>query len=249
MSVYFNQTNYDPNDAFAVLNTNNINFISSINVANGSINTSEIQLDQIRMDCEIINGNPTLLLNGQPVAGVSSLTSSVTTWSSYPALTTVSYASAGGVVNMANVNALNQLSSATVQSGNVQTSTLNGVVVPNPGTAITSLASSTVISNGVIISTDFGAQPNGLYAIAVVIQTGGTDPFTCSCIVQKSGTGVIGGSTHLPSFAPYGAAPSLANAVIFQSASVTSTLIDCIIFSNNATVLGSTAQIGVCRIN
>ena len=121
------------------------------------------------------------------------------------------------------------------------------------GNSITALASTTLnITNGQIITTDFSAQPNGLYYLQAIIQTGSADPATCGFVLVKTGSGVTGGGTHVPSFTPtYGSAPSLANCVICQSSSVTSSTIDILVFGGAITpngLLSSTVQIAVWRI-
>lgn len=266
MSILPYQTNIAYDATWFLKNTDNVNFLSSIGVYNGSINTSQINLDSIQMDCAILNSTPTLLLNGVPVASVSSFTSSITMWSAYPALSPITYATSGGsggAINMANVNSLSNVSSATGTFGSL--STVAGLTAVGPvvlggyqfpsnstGNSITALASSTVsVINGQTIATDFSSQPNGMYYIQAILQTGAIDPFTCGFIVVKTGTGTNGGGTHVPSFNPSGTAPSLANCIVCQSSSVSSNTIDILVFGNTSTPygpLGGTVQIAVWRV-
>jgi hypothetical protein len=267
MSVLANQTNADYGDAYFVRDNKNITFISSINVYNGTINTSQINLDNVQMDAANLNGNPTLLLNGIPIASVSSFASSITQWASYPALAPITYttsAGTGGAINMANVNALSNVSSQSAFFGSISTVgsltatgsvLLGGYQFPMnaTGNSMSALASSTFnITNGQIITTDFSGQPNGLYYLQAILQTASADPATCGFVLVKTGTGVSGGGTHVPSFLPtYGSAPSLANCVVCQSSSVTSNTIDIIVFGSGTTpngLLSSTVQIAVWRI-
>lgn len=259
MSVLGNQTNLTVGDPFFVLNGNDINFISTISVYNGTINSSQINLDAIQMDCAYIGpqSTPTLLLNGAPVASVSSFTSSVVTWSSYPALSPISYAGAGGAANLATVNALTNLSSATViggavNAGTVSTpsltvSTINGLQFPSNVTTAVLTVTSSPITNGLITVVDLSALGSGFYLITVLISTGGTDPFSCSTMVRNFSSQVVGGCFHCPSIA--GAAPSLANCVSIQDNGSGSNQISVIVYATSAVALGAVAQISVYRIS
>jgi len=249
MSVLPNQTWMNEYNEFYVNDVNNITFISSINTPNGTINTSQIDLDSVRMDCAVINGFPTLLLNGQAVAGVSSLTSSITSWSAYPALQTITYAGAGGTANLNNVNALTALSSQAVIGGTVTSvGLLNGVTFPNPGTAIAGMAQSIspIGGTGLIGAFNFTGQTPGLYLVNVIIQTGGADPMTCSAVIRFSGGTATGGSFHCPSI--NSGTPGFANSVSIQSDVASDANIQVYVFSNVNAVQIGTAQFAVYRI-
>ena len=248
MSVLPNQTFMNVLSEFYVNDVNNIQFLSSINIPNGTLNTSQIDLDSVRMDVAVINGFPTLLLNNQPVAGVSSLTSSVTSWASYPALQTITYAGSGGTANLNNVNALTALSSQAVIGGTVTSvGALNGVTFPNPGTAIAAMAQSLVITGtGLLGAWNFTGQANGLYLVTVLIQSGGADPMTCSAVIRFSGGAATGGSFHCPSISS--ALPSFANCVSIQSDTVSDAFIQLYIYSNNGSIIGGSAQLAAYRI-
>jgi hypothetical protein len=248
MSVLPNQSWVNDLEVFFVPNVNEVPFLSSIMIANGTINTSQIDLDAVRMDCAVINGFPTLLLNGQAVAGVSSLTSSVTSWASYPALQTITYAGAGGTANLATVNALTALSSQAVIGGTVTSvGALNGVTFPNPGTAIAGMAQSIVITGGGLLGAwNFTGQANGLYLVTVLIQSGGADPMTCSAVIRFSGGAATGGSFHCPSIGS--ALPSFANCVSIQSDTISDAFIQLYIYSNNGSIVGGSAQLAAYRI-
>lgn len=262
MSVLRNQTYANVDDSFFLLNNNNVNFLSSLNVYNGSINVSEINLDAIRMDCAILNSTPTLLLNGTPVASTSSFTSSVVTWSSYPALSPITYAVGGGVANLTNVNALSNLSSATVVGGTITAnttlaagtsistpsltvSTINGAPFPSPTTALINITSAP-ITNGVVIPVDCSTLPSGFYMMEVYISAGGTDPFTCSTILRNFGSQIFGGCFHCPVIS--GNPPSFANCVSIQDNGSGSNTVSVIIYANNASAIGQVAQISVYRL-
>lgn len=250
MSVLPNQTFINSLSEFYVNDVNNVQFLSSINIPNGTLNTSQIDLDSVRMDVAVINGFPTLLLNNQPVAGVSSLTSSVTSWASYPALQTITYAGAGGTANLATVNALTALSTQALTAGTVTSvGLLNGVTFPNPGTAIAGMAQSIspINGTGLIGAFNFTGQAVGLYLVTVVIQTGGTDPLTCSAVIRFSGGIATGGSFHCPSIGN-NSAPGFANCVSIQSDNATDAFIQVYVFSNINAVQIGTAQLAAYRI-
>jgi hypothetical protein len=225
MSVLQNQTYATVGDPFFIPNTANIDFLSSINVFNGSINVSEINLDAIRMDCAILNSTPTLLLNGVPVASTSSFTSSITVWSSYPALAPITYAVGGGTANLNNINALTSLSSATVVGGSMAANTLstaqatissiNGLPFPTSLTTALTVTGTSIVP-GVLNTTnfDFSGLASGFYMLEVYIGSGGLDPFTCSTVVRYVGGLVTGGGFHCPSL--NGQPPSFANYVSIQ---------------------------------
>jgi len=265
MSVLPSLVNLTYGDRVDIINSANVNFISSINVPNGTINTSQINLDSVQMDCAILNSTPTLLLNGVPVASVSSFTSSITTWSSYPALNTITYnsgAGSGGTVNMANINALSNISSASITAGSISSiggATVSGypypltlgawnkIALPNPPSTVLN------IQNGQVVQVDMNGQPAGLYVIIVNIQSGGVDPWSCQFIVS-TGTpaGVVCCGTHFPSWNPYGTQPTgFNNMITAQSASLGGTTADIIFFSTGVApngIIGSTAQIELYRI-
>lgn len=249
MSVLPNQTFINSLSEFYVNDVNNVQFISSINIPNGTINTSQIDLDSVRMDVSVINGFPTLLLNGAPVAGVSSLTSSVTSWASYPALQTITYAGAGGTANLATVNALTALSTQALTAGTVTSiGNLNGVTFPNPGTPITAMAQSFIITGtGLLGAWNFTGQATGLYLVQVTIQTAGSDPLTCSAVIRYSGGAASGGSFHCPSMGG-NSAPSFANCVSIQSDTISDALIQLYVYSNNSFVIGGSAQLSAYRL-
>lgn len=252
MSILPNQTYVNPSLEFYVNDVPDIQFISSINVPNGTINTSQINLDSVRMDCAVINSVPTLLLNGVPVAATSSFTSSVTQWASYPALAPINYASGvgtGGAINMANVNALTNVSSASGYFGTVTSvGNLNGVPFPNPGTPIAGMAQSIVVSGGGLLGAfNFTGQAAGLYMVQILLQTGGADPGTCSAIIRYSGGTATGGCFHMPSISG-NSPPSTANCVSFQSDNANDPYIQVYVFTNNPALVGSTAQLSCYRI-
>lgn len=262
MSVYFNQTSATPSDSFFITNDNSVDFLSSINVYNGSINVSEINLDAIRMDCAYINSTPTLLLNGAPVAATSSFTSSVVTWASYPALNTITYAGAGGVANLASVNALTTVSTATVQAGTINAttavnsgslstptltvSTINGAQFPSPQTAVLNVTGSVIVSGINTTNVDFSSLSAGFYLVSCLISSGGTDPFSCSATVRYSGGVTVGGCFHCPFLS--GAAPTLNNCVSIQDNNAGGSIISVVVNTNSVVAIGAVPQISVYRL-
>lgn len=264
MSVLPSLVNLTYGDRVDIVNSSNVNFLSSINCFNGTINTSQINLDAVQMDCAILGGIPSLLLNGVPVASVSSFTSSITQWSAYPALAPITYntgAGTGGAVNMANLNALSNVSSLSGTFGSLSTiggasiggypypqtfGTWNQIALPNPPSTVENL------QNGQIVSVDMSSLANGAYLIVILIQTGGVDPWTCQFLATKGTVaGVLCSGVHMPSFNPYGTQPTTANMITAQSSSVSATTVDFIFFSNGvspAGIIGSTAQFQMFRL-
>ena len=255
MSVYATTTNATAGDSYFVLNNANPYMISSLNVMNGSLNTNHIQLDQIGMDCQVVSGTPQLLLNGAVVATGGSFTSSITSWATYPALTTVNYSPGfGGILNMSNVNALGSLSSQTAKLGTLvaNSGTVGGFAVPTvPSGAniITALGSSTVITtSGQQIIVDFTGQPAGYYVIWTNFGTGTFAEFFTACFtVIWGGSIAYGGGTHLPSY--IGNPPTLGNAVICQRLGNNETQLELLIFyATPMSLAGSTCTVSVARI-
>lgn len=256
MSAYTNQTNVTPSDSYFLLNNKNVDFLSSISVYNGNINVSQINLDAVQMDCAVINGFPTLLLNGTPVAGVSSLTSSITSWANYPAIAPITYAAGGGTANLANVNALTNISSASVVGGSVNANTIstasmtvssiNGAPFPSVVSPALINITSDPITNGIIIPVNCSSLPAGFFMMEVYISAGGTDPFTCSTILKNYGSQIFGGSFHCPVVS--GNPPSFANCVSIQDNGSGSNTVSVIIYANSAFALGQVAQISIYRL-
>jgi len=256
MSAYTNQTNATPSDSYFLVNNNNVNFLSSLSLFNGSINVSQINLDSVQMDAAVINGYPTLLLNGQPVAGVSSLTSSITSWANYPAIAPITYTAGGGTANLNNVNSLTQVSSASVVGGSMAANTLstasatissiNGLPFPSP-LAYTLNVTGAALGNGrntTII--DFATAPSGYYMLDVYVSGGGFDPFTCSTIIRVNGGSVTGGGFHCPSL--NGNPPTFSNCVSIQDNGAGSTQITVIIYTNDPIGIGSVPQLSAYRL-
>jgi hypothetical protein len=252
MSVLPRDTNITLYDSL-LNNVNNLTFLSTINVLNGTINTSQINLDSVRMDAAILNSVPTLLLNGVPAVATSSFTSSISQWASFPALAPINYATGvgtGGAINMANVNALSNVSSATATLGTLSTvgaTSLNGYLYPNTGIAITAMAQTIVVGgSGLLGAFNFTGQPTGLYMVTILLQSGGADPMSCSSLVRYSGGTAIGGSLHMPSIS--GAQPSPANSVSIQSDVANDAYVQVYVFTNIAGLIGGSAQLAVYRI-
>ena len=258
MSVYANTTNATPANPYFVLNDNQVDFLSTISIFNGTIQTSQINLDGVQMDCSYLGplSTPTLFLNGAPVASVSSFTSSVVTWASYPALNTITYAGAGGAANLANVNALTQISTASavagtvnannISTGNINVSTINGVPFTTATGAVRSVTGSPIVNGGSTV-VDFGGLPSGFYLLTVYISSGGLDPFSCSTVVSLIGGNVVGGTFHCPSI--QGAPPSLLNCVSIQDNGAGSSQLTVFVYATSPVGLGAVPQINVYSLN
>lgn len=264
MSVLPSLVNLSYADRLDVLNTPNVTFISTINVYNGSLNTGHIQLDLVGMDCAILNSTPTLLLNGVPIGSTSNFTSSITQWASYPALAPITYntgAGTGGTINMANLNSLSNVSSATGTFGSLSTiglGSFSGSVFPNAPqySQITSMSASLIgITNGSSIRLNFTGQANGFYLISCQIQSASADPFTCTFTIYYTAGNAQGGGTHMPTYGnPYGSiAPNPQNVVVCQSETITDPYMDIFFFSNGQAtssqgILGASAIVTVFRL-
>jgi hypothetical protein len=264
MSVLANQTNATPVNSFFLRDTANVNFLSSLTVLNGTINTSQINLDSVQMDCAILNSTATLLLNGVPVGATSNFASSITQWASYPALAPITYntgAGTGGAISMANVNALSNVSSATGTFGSLSTiglGSIAGSVFPSAPqySIINSMSASLVgITNGSSIRLNFTGQANGFYLISCALTSAGQDPFSCTFTAFFTGGNAQGGGTHMPTYGnPYGTiVPNPQNVVVCQSETISDPYMDVLFFSNGQAtsgqgMLGGTAQISVYRL-
>ena len=270
MSVLNNQTSATPADYFFELSDGQINILNI-----SSLLTTNIVLDAIQMDCGYIGptSTPTLLLNGAPVASTSSFTSSIVSWSQYPALAPITYTGGGGVANFTNVNAATNVSTLTANaqslsvssiagtggnfttlgaSSNVSTatlftSTINGRAYPLTMTPVVSFAGASPIINGSSYTVDATGLPQGYYLLVVSIQTGtGLDPMSCSCLFTLINGNLSGGSFHCPNTGV--TTPSFANCVSIQDNLLGPTC-QVVIYSNSVTVaLGVTPQFSLYRI-
>jgi len=270
MSVLGNQTASSPDNYFFELADGQINILNI-----SSLITTNIVLDAIQMDCGYIGptSTPTLLLNGAPVASTSSFTSSIVSWSQYPALAPITYTGGGGVANFTNVNAATNVSTLTANaqslsvssitgtggnfttlgaSSNVSTatlftSTINGRAYPLTITPVISFAGASPIINGSSYNVDFSGQPQGYYLLSVSIQTGtGFDPLSCSCVFTFINAQVHGGCFHCPNTSA--GPPSFANCVSIQD-QILGPLVQVVIYSNSVNIgLGVYPQFSVYRI-
>lgn len=244
MSVLTNQVAISPDNYFFELADGQINILNI-----SSLITTNIQLDNIQMDCGYIGpaSTPTLLLNGAPVASTSSFTSSIVSWSQYPAIAPITYTSGGGVANFTNVNTLSNVSSVTANTQALTVSSINGLVFPSATLPVVS-TSGAAITNGAVYTVSLSGQPAGFYLLLVSIQSGtGLDPMSCSCFFHLSGGNLTGGSFHMPSLSL--AVPSTANCVSIQDTTAGSTCSVVIYSNDNTTGLGITPQFTVYRIS
>jgi hypothetical protein len=211
MSVLGNQTNIRDNTYLFIQDTLNVTFQSTINILNGTINTSQINLDAIQMDCGYVGptSTATLFLNGTPVASTSSFTSSITQWSQYNAIAPVTYGAGGGVLNFTNVNALSNVSTATMNSGtsvaNTYTgstltiSTINGAPYPTPTTPSLLGATTTALNGLTTINIDMSSLPTGYYLVYCLMASGTpSEVMDSTAMIRLSGGNSGGGSYHQP---------------------------------------------------
>jgi hypothetical protein len=149
---------------------------------------------------------------------------------------------AGNVANFTNVNAATNVSTATLF-----TSTINGLPFPSAILPVKSESTIPIVAGVNNFTFSFSGVASGFYILVVTIQSGsGNDPFTCSTVIQNSGSASAGGSIHMPSLS--GAAPSFSNYVIIQDGGIASNLISVIVNTNDGGTIGQIAQISAYRI-
>lgn len=211
MSALANQTNISDNSYMFIRDTLDVTFQSTINIFNGTINTSQINLDAIQMDCGYVGptSTATLFLNGNPVASTSSFTSSITSWSQYNAISPVTYGAGGGVLNFTNVNALSNVSSATMNSGTMVSntytgstltiSTINGAPYPTPTVPALLGATTTALNGLTSITMDMSTLPTGFYLLFCLMASGTpSEVMDATCMIRLSGGSTNGGSYFQP---------------------------------------------------
>jgi hypothetical protein len=127
------------------------------NVSISTITTNQMVLDGQNLDATSAAGG-TLLINGVALASASGLTSSIANWASFPALSTVTYATTGG--SGGNL-IMNTASISTVTAAALNVSSINGVA-----TGANSGVSRVVTGNISVQNTGAGSQsltfPNNL---------------------------------------------------------------------------------------
>ena len=99
------------------------------NVSISSITTNQITLDGQTLDATS-DASGTLLINGIAIASAATLTSSITNWASFPALSTIRYTTTGGSGGLINMSAgqfstINNTSSIT--AGSISATTVNAL--------------------------------------------------------------------------------------------------------------------------
>lgn len=113
------------------------------NVIISTITTNQITLDGQTLDATS-GGGGTLLINGVALASVSSATSSIANWASFPALSTITYATGGGTGG--NI-IMNTGSISTMNTAALNVSSINGVnTVANSGVSKVMTTGTTVMN-------------------------------------------------------------------------------------------------------
>lgn len=256
MSVLGNQTNISDNSYLFIQDTVNVTFQSTINVFNGTINTSQINLDAIQMDCGYVGpaSTATLFLNNIPVAATSTFTSSIVSWSQYPAISPLTYGGGGGVLNFTNVNALTNVSTATINSGTLVSntytgstltiSTINGAPYPTPTTPALVSATTTALNGLTSITMDMSSLPTGFYLAFCSMPSGtASEIMDATCMIRLSGGNSSGGSYHQPVIS---GVSNNSNYISFQQPTTAGALV--IINVNTNLFAGSSIQTGCYRI-
>lgn len=115
------------------------------NVTISTITTGRVVLDGQTLDATS-GGGGTLLVNGVALASVSSATSSIANWASFPALSTITYATGGGTGG--NI-IMNTGSISTMNAAALNVSSINGVASgANSGVSRAIYSSQSVANTG-----------------------------------------------------------------------------------------------------
>ena len=120
------------------------------NVSISSINTDQIVLDGQTLDATSSAGG-TLLINGIAIASAATLTSSITNWAQFPALSSITYTTSGGSGGLINMS-IGQFSTLTNITGSINALTVSSINGANA-------ASSVGVSRA--MSTAHAVQDNG----------------------------------------------------------------------------------------
>lgn len=99
-----------------------------------TITTNRIVLDGQTLDATN-SGGGTLLINGVAVASVSSATSSIANWATFPALSTLVYTTAGGTGGTINMN-VGQFSTLQNLTGSISALTVSSINGANAASAV-----------------------------------------------------------------------------------------------------------------
>ena len=120
------------------------------NVSISSITTNQLVLDGQTLDATSSAGG-TLLINGIAIASAATLTSSITNWAQFPALSSITYTTSGGSGGLINM-ATGQFSTLTNLTGSINALTVSSINGANAASSVgVSRAMSTphsVLDNG-----------------------------------------------------------------------------------------------------
>jgi hypothetical protein len=136
-----------------------------------TMTTNHIVLDGQGLDCTSAGGG-TLLINGIALASASGLTSSITNWASFPALSTIAYTTSGGSGGLINMN-VGQFSTLQNQLGSISSlnvSSINGYNANSSGGTIVDTThqyvySTSNVSNITATPAAVAGVTNGLYTL------------------------------------------------------------------------------------
>lgn len=145
MSLLPSQTNYDPTETYFLLagaGATSLNPLASIS----TLTTDRIVLDGQTLDATSAGGG-TLLINGVAVASISSATSSIANWATFPALSTIVAGGGGGSVLM------NVGSFSTLAGKALSVSSINGA------NALASVGVSRAMTTAHAVSDSTGTAP------------------------------------------------------------------------------------------
>ena len=225
MTSYFNNTqyitSYQGGNIHSLLITSNIGGTGTLYYPQAiisTVSTAHIILDGNTLDTAGVGLGAALLLNGQPIATASSLTSSILTWSFWPSISTVQMSGndllgaatvQGDTANFYDLNAVNQITFGTNLYG--ATGNLNLLNTNSISTAllITASTATKYISTGSIDVTTISASniyaSNSIYASNVTasnisMNTGGSIFSDNASIVNLSVTNSANFSGNRPNF-------------------------------------------------
>jgi hypothetical protein len=203
-----------------------------------SIFTDRITIDGIALDGSSAGGGQ-LLLNGVAVATVNQNVSSIANWATYPALSTITAGSGGGVINMAtgNFTTLNTFGAGSVSSLNV--SSINGINANAAGGAQINTTNQYTYSTSNTVLTTSPAQVAGVATGIFNIISGKQYYITCPISGYiGTPTGVIYLSVSLGSNSGQTWPVSLDSAATFTTGTLEPRVIQGVV---TATATGATA--------
>ena len=143
------------------------------NISISTITTNQVTLDGQTLDATSAGGG-TLLINGVAIASAQTLTSSIANWAQFPALSSLTYTTAGGTGGLVNM-ATGQFSTLQNLAGSISSLTVSSINGYNAnsqgGTVIDSTNRYTYSTSNAAVTTTSPVQvagvATGLYTLVV----------------------------------------------------------------------------------